>query len=146
MPPLPQWEAFARCGRIWNRPVRISQYWYVGGCFVGGGLGFGGSKPPALRCCGLIKRLVECGRIWNRPYGNVSCGLIRFVVRCGTPRMSSPTMWMIAKYCSVKRHTGLMSKTKKSQKSPLENQRGFFTADLLYVWDNWQTWLQKSFC
>ena len=34
----------------------------------------------------------------------------------------------------------------KSQKSPLENQRGFFTADLLYVWDNWQTWLQKSFC
>ena len=23
---------------------------------------------PALRCCGLIKRLVECGRIWNRPY------------------------------------------------------------------------------
>ena len=26
------------------------------------------------------------------PYDNVSCGLIRFVVRCGTPRMSSPTM------------------------------------------------------
>ena len=26
------------------------------------------------------------------PYDNVSCGLIRFVVGCGTPRMSSPTM------------------------------------------------------
>ena len=35
----------------------------------------------------------RCGRIWNRPYDNVSCGLSRFVVRCGTPRMSSPTMW-----------------------------------------------------
>jgi len=28
-----------------------------------------------------------------RPYDNVSCGLSRLVVRCGTPRMSSPTMW-----------------------------------------------------
>ena len=35
---------------------------------------------------------------------------------------------------------------KKSQKSPLENQRGFFTADLLYVWDILPKLAQKKFC
>ena len=56
------------CGRAQLAPTELKAFCVWRLDWVGGGLGFGGSKPPALRYCGLIKRLVEYGWICNRPY------------------------------------------------------------------------------
>ena len=55
------------CGRAQLAPTELKAFCVWRLDWVGGGLGFGGSKPPALRYCGLIKRLVECGRMVSSP-------------------------------------------------------------------------------
>ena len=47
-----------------------------------------------LRAVGDAGPTIKSAGASHPPYDLIYYGLIGFVVRCGTPRMSSPTMWL----------------------------------------------------